>query len=93
MWRQGPGLVKIHTGAPRSAMQRSIKIEHRRCNNSEAYFIAGRGSATDSATSAVRHKMATTVEARIISDVVKSLRYEQESCLERNDDGAVTSTY
>jgi hypothetical protein len=52
-------------------MQRRIKLEHRRCNNREAYFIAGSGSATDSATSAVRLKMATTVEARIISDVVE----------------------
>ena len=32
---------------------------------------AGSGSATDDATPAARHKMATTVEARIISNVVK----------------------
>ena len=37
----------------------------------EAYMEAGSGSATDNATSAARHKMATTVEARIISNVVK----------------------
>ena len=37
----------------------------------EAYMEAGSGSATDSATSAARHKMATTVEARIISNVVE----------------------
>ena len=30
--RQSPGLVKIHTGAPRSAVQRRIKLEHRRYN-------------------------------------------------------------
>ena len=43
----------------------------------EAYLEAGSGSATDSATSAARHKMATTVEARItISDVVKVVEIE-----------------
>ena len=37
-----------------------------------AYLIAGSGSATDSgATQANRLKMATTVDAIIISDVVK----------------------
>ena len=71
MRRQGPGLVKIHTGIPRSAMQRRIKFEHRRCNNREAYFIIGSGDATDGAAPAARLKMATTVEARIISSVVK----------------------
>ena len=35
------------------------------------YLEAGSGSATDSATSAARHKMAATVEARIILNVVK----------------------
>ena len=39
----------------------------------EAYLKTGSGSATDSATSAARHKMATAVEARIISDVVKAV--------------------
>ena len=68
---QGSGLVKIHTGAPRSAMQRRIKLDHCRCKNREAYFIAGNGSATDGATPAARLKMATAVEARIISNVVK----------------------
>jgi hypothetical protein len=49
----------------------------------EAYsdFSAGSGSATDSATSAARHKIAIAVEARIISNVVKVLRYEQEGCV------------
>ena len=37
----------------------------------EAYMEAVSGSATDNATSAARHKMATTEEARIISNVVK----------------------
>jgi hypothetical protein len=37
----------------------------------EAYLKAGSGSATDSATQAVRLKIATAVEARIISSVVK----------------------
>ena len=38
----------------------------------ETYLKAGSGSATDIATQAVRLKiMATAVEARIISDVVK----------------------
>ena len=41
--------------------------------NREAYLIAGNGSATDSATPAIRLKMATAVDARIISDVVKAL--------------------
>jgi hypothetical protein len=36
-----------------------------------AYLIAGSGSATDSATQPRRLKMATTVDVRIISDVVK----------------------
>ena len=39
----------------------------------EAYLIAGSGSATASATPAMRLKMATAVDARIISDVVKVL--------------------
>ena len=37
----------------------------------EAYLKAGSGSATDSATQAVRLEMATTVEARMVSDVVE----------------------
>ena len=37
----------------------------------DAYLKAGSGSATDSATQVVRLKMATTAEARMISDVVK----------------------
>ena len=37
----------------------------------EAYLEAGSGSATDSATQAMRLKMVTAVKARIISDVVK----------------------
>jgi hypothetical protein len=36
-----------------------------------AYLIAWSGNATDSAAQAMRLKMATTVDARIISDVVK----------------------
>ena len=42
----------------------------------EAYLKRGSGSATTSAASAARHKMhkmATAVEARIISDVVKAV--------------------
>jgi hypothetical protein len=50
-------------------VQRRIKLEHRRCNNREAYFIAGSGSATDGAAPAARHKMATAIEARIISNL------------------------
>jgi hypothetical protein len=54
----------------------------------EAYLEAGSGSATDSANSAARHKMATTVEARIVSIVVKVVeRYGQEGCVEMKDDG------
>jgi hypothetical protein len=52
-------------------LQRRIKVEHHRCKNREAYFIAGSGSATDGAKPAARLKMATAVDARIISDVVK----------------------
>jgi hypothetical protein len=37
----------------------------------EAYLKAGSGSAADSATPAARLKMATTVEVRIISNVIK----------------------
>jgi hypothetical protein len=36
-----------------------------------AYLIAGSGSATDSTTPAMRIKMATAVNARIILDVAK----------------------
>ena len=36
-----------------------------------AYLIAESGSATDSVTQAMTHKMATTVDARIIADLVK----------------------
>ena len=36
-----------------------------------AYLIAGSGSATDSVTQARALKMATTVDARIVSGVVK----------------------
>ena len=39
----------------------------------EAYLKTGSGSATGSATSAARHKMATAIEARIISNVVKAV--------------------
>ena len=59
----------------------------------EAYLEAGSGSATDSATSEARHKMVTTVEARIVSNVVKLLRYGQEGCVEMKDDVTVISTY
>jgi hypothetical protein len=52
-------------------LQKSIKLEHHRRNYREAYLIAGSGSATDGATLAARHKMATAVDARIVSDVVK----------------------
>ena len=38
----------------------------------EVYLEAGSGSATDSATQAMRLKMAATVEARIISNVVEA---------------------
>ena len=61
----------------RSAMQRRIKLEHRRCNNSEAYScsitgftLAGSASATDGATPAARLKMVTAVEASMISNRV-----------------------
>jgi hypothetical protein len=55
----------------------------------EAYLEARSGSATDSATSAARHKMRTIVEARIFLNVVKLLRYGQleEGCVEKKDDG------
>jgi hypothetical protein len=36
-----------------------------------AYLIAGSASVTDSATQPMRLKMATAVDARIISDIVK----------------------
>ena len=56
----------------RSNLQR-IELEHRRSNRIEAYLKAGSGcgSATDGATPAARHKMATAVDTRIISDVTK----------------------
>ena len=39
-----------------------------------AYLIAGSGSATDSAAQAMRLKMITAVDARIISDARKRRR-------------------
>ena len=89
MRRQGPGLVKTHTGTLRSAMQRRIKLEHRRCYNRGAYFIAGSASATDGATPAVRLIMGTAVQTRIISNLGNfvKMRCEQEGCVEKNDDG------
>ena len=59
----------------------------------EAYFIAGSGSATDSATSAARHKMVKTAEARIISDVVKVVEKWARGLRRKERRWAVTSTY
>jgi hypothetical protein len=54
----------------------------------EVHLEAGSMSATDSATSAARNKMAITVEAHIISNVVKVVeRYGQEGCVEMKDNG------
>ena len=58
-------------------MHKSAKKDKTRASqiqqDREAYskLSAGSGSATDSATSAARNKMATAVEARIISNLVK----------------------
>jgi hypothetical protein len=61
----------------------------------EAYsnFLAGNGSATDSATSAARHKMATAVEAHISSNVVKVVEIRARGLWRNERQWAVTSTY
>ena len=61
----------------------------------EAYWKleAGSGSATDSATSAARHKMATTVEARIVSNVVKVVEIWARVLRRNERRWTVTSTY
>jgi hypothetical protein len=61
----------------------------------EAYsnFLAGNGSATDSATSAARHKMARAVETRISSNVVKVVEIWARGLWRNERQWAVTSTY
>ena len=48
---------------------------------------AGSGSATDSVTSATRHKMAIAVEARIISNVVKVVEIWARGRVEMKNNG------
>ena len=52
----------------------------------------GSGSATDSATSAARHKMITTVEARIVSNVVKVVEIWVRGLCRNERRWTVTST-
>jgi hypothetical protein len=56
-------------------------------------LLPGSGSATDSATTAARHKMATAVEARIISNVVKAVEIWLRGLCRNERQWAVTSTY
>ena len=53
----------------------------------EVYLKVGSGSATDSATQVVRLRMATAVGHALFQMLLKSLRYEEEGCVENNDDG------
>ena len=63
---------RVERSLARSNLQRRIKIEHHRYKQDRgAYWIAGNGSATDSATAAMRLKIATAIDGRIVSDVVK----------------------
>ena len=54
----------------------------------EAYSIAGSGSGSvaDGTMPAARLKIATTVEARIISNVVKVFEIRARGLVEKNDD-------
>ena len=58
-----------------------------------AYLIAGSGSATDSVTQARTLKMATTVDARIVSGVVKVVEIRARGLCRKERRWAVTSTY
>ena len=52
----------------------------------EAYSIAGSGSVADGTMPAARLKIATTVEARIISNVVKVFEIRARGLVEKNGD-------
>ena len=57
---------------PQICNAKKDRLGHRRSNNRGAYFIpAGSGRATDRAIPAARLKMATTVEASIISNLIE----------------------
>jgi hypothetical protein len=59
---------------PQICSAKKDKLGNRRSNNRKVYFIlAGSASMTDGAIPAARLKMATTVEARIISNLVNSV--------------------
>ena len=84
------GRVIMHKSANKDKT-RAFQMQQDR----EAYLklSAGSGSATDSATSAARNKMATTVEARIISNVVKVVEIWSRGLCRNERQWAVTSTY
>jgi hypothetical protein len=77
-------VYRVLTGMLKSAKNDKTRASQMQQDRG-AHLIAGSGSATDSATPAMRLKMATAVGGRIILDVVKvvetrGLRRKERRC-------------